>query len=105
MMINLAKAIHHSRGREKSRSLSDGSPQPAHAAARRRPRRDLACVGDVHAGIGLDERVVEVLLGVLDEDLDAPLGEAVQEEERAHGRDEMVVLHPRELPYREEPLI
>ena len=62
-------------------------------------------MGDVHAGIGLDERVVEVLLGVLDEDLDAPLGEAVQEEERAHGRDEVVVLHPRELPYREEPLI
>ena len=104
-MMTTTGAFHHLQGREKSRSLSDGSPQPAHATARRRPRRDLARVGDVHAGIGLDERVVEVLLGVLDEDLDAPLGEAVQEEERAHGRDEVVVLHPRELPHREEPLI
>lgn len=62
-------------------------------------------MGDVHAGVGLDERVVEVLLRVLDEDLRAELGQAVREEERPDGRDEVVVLHPRELRDGQQALV
>ena len=51
----------------------------------------------MHARKRADERVIQILLRVLDEDLHAELRQAVVEEERADGGDEVVVLHPREL--------
>lgn len=78
------------------------APPPLHIARSLRtpgwrPRCNFARKRDVHARERADERVVEVLLRVLDEDLDAELGQAVVEEERAGGGHEVVVLHPCEL--------
>ena len=64
---------------------------------RRRPARHLARIRDVHARERADQRVIEILLRVLDQDLHAELRQAIVEEEGADGGYEVVVLHPREL--------
>ena len=57
---------------------------------------------DVESAGDVDERVVEVALGLFDEGLDLPLGDARGEEERARGEQEQVPVHPRELADGEE---
>ena len=72
-------------------------PRRALRAPRRRPARHLPRIRDMHARKRTHERVVQILLRVLDEDLNAELRQAVIEEEGANGGHEMAVLHPREL--------
>lgn len=52
---------------------------------------------DVEAGRRSDQRVVEVLVGFLDELLGLPLFHASVEEQRLEGRKHRIVVHPRQL--------